>query len=143
MSASLTPTSAKSWPAATSTPSSSATPDHWHVPIAYFAAKASKDMYVEKPLSVAMSWSWKLREMVSANKRIFQYGTQQRGDQPQFRRAVELVRNGYIGQVKHVEAWSPDMSSQFGSASKQPYGSTDPIAVPPDFDFDMWIGPHL
>ena len=117
------------------------TPDHWHVPIAYFAAKANKDMYVEKPLSVAMSWSWKLREMVSANKRIFQYGTQQRGDQPQFRRAVELVRNGYIGQVKHVEAWSPDMSSQFGSASKQPYGSTDPIAVPPDFDFDMWIGP--
>lgn len=117
------------------------TPDHWHVPLSYHAAAAKKDVYCEKPLSVAMTWSWKLRDICRKNNIVFQYGTQQRGDQSQFRRACELVRNGYIGDVKLVEAWSPDMSSQFGAASKPPYGSTEAIPVPPDFDYDLWIGP--
>ena len=63
------------------------TPDHWHVPVAVYAARAGKDMYVEKPLGVAMAWAWKLREEVAKHKVVFQYGTQQRGDQRQFRRA--------------------------------------------------------
>lgn len=117
------------------------TPDHWHVPIAFYAAKAKKDMYIEKPLGVALAWEWKLREEVARNKVVFQYGTQQRGDQTQFRRACELVRNGYLGQIKRVEAWCPDMSSQFANASKPPYGSTEEVPVPADLDFDMWIGP--
>ncbi|HEX2972643.1 MAG TPA: Gfo/Idh/MocA family oxidoreductase [Tepidisphaeraceae bacterium] len=117
------------------------TPDHWHVPLAYYAAQAKKDLYVEKPLTVALAWSFKLREIVNKNKIIFQYGTQQRGDQPQFRRACELVRNGYIGDVKTVDVWSPDMSSQFDAPSVKPYGSTETIPVPDDLNYDMWIGP--
>jgi len=74
------------------------TPDHWHVPLAVYAAQAGKDMYVEKPLGVAMAWAWKLREAVARHKVVFQYGTQQRGDQRQFRRACELVRNGYLAR---------------------------------------------
>ena len=54
------------------------TPDHWHVPIAYYAALAKKDLYVEKPLGVAMAWAWKLRSAAEANTIVFQYGTQQR-----------------------------------------------------------------
>lgn len=117
------------------------TQDHWHVPIAYAAALAGKDMYVEKPLSIAFAWSQKLRKVVNEKKVVFQYGTQQRGSQPQFRRACELVRNGYIGEVREVLAWCPDMSSQFALASVPPYGSTEPIAPPEGFDYDMWIGP--
>ncbi len=117
------------------------TPDHWHVPIAYFAAKAKKDAYIEKPLSISMAWSWKLRQAASQNKIVFQYGTQQRGDQQQFRRACELVRAGYIGDIKLVECWSPDMSSQFDAGSEKPYGSNKQIPVPADFNYDMWIGP--
>jgi predicted dehydrogenase len=63
-------------------------PDHWHVPLAYHAALAKKDMYIEKPLGVAMAWAWKLRPAVAANKVIFQYGTQQRSS-AEFTRAVE------------------------------------------------------
>ncbi len=118
-----------------------ATADHWHVPLACYAAKAKKDLYVEKPLSVAMTWSYKLRELCRKNGIVFQYGTQQRGDQAQFRRACELVVNGYIGEVKLVDAWSPDMSTQFGANKKPPYGSTEETPVPEDLDYEMWIGP--
>jgi len=117
------------------------TPDHWHVPLAVYAARAGKDMYVEKPLGVAMAWAWKLREEVARHKVVFQYGTQQRGDQPQFRRACELVRNGYVGEIQRVDVWASDMSTQFNAASVPPYGSTTPIDVPADLDYEMWIGP--
>jgi predicted dehydrogenase len=102
---------------------------------------AGKDMYVEKPLGVALAWAWKLRAAVAARKVVFQYGTQQRGDQRQFRRACELVRNGYIGAVQRVDAWCDDMSAQFGAASRPPYGSTTPVAVPKDLDYELWLGP--
>ena len=71
----------------------------------------------------------------------WKYGTQQRGDQRQFRRACELVRNGYVGEIRHVDVWVPDMSSQFSAASAPPYGATQPIDVPADLDYEMWIGP--
>jgi len=116
------------------------TPDHWHVPIACAAAAAKKDMYVEKPLGVAMAWAWQLRDLVKKNNVIFQYGTQQRSGGA-FRRAVHLVRNGYIGDVKRIEAWCPDMSSQFNRAHARPYGSTEPADVPEGFDYETWLGP--
>ena len=91
------------------------TPDHWHVPLAYHAALAGKDMYVEKPLGVAMAWAWKLRDAAARKKVVFQYGTQQRSS-GEFTRAVELVRNGYIGKIKHVDAWCSDLRSPGGYA---------------------------
>lgn len=116
------------------------TQDHWHVPIAYAAALAGKDMYVEKPLSLALTWSQRLRRVVADKGSVFQYGTQQRGSMPQFRRACELVRNGYIGEVREVLAWCPDMSQQFRPGAER-YGSTATVAPPRDFDYDLWLGP--
>jgi predicted dehydrogenase len=117
-----------------------ATPDHWHVPLAVAAAKAGKDMYVEKPLGVSMRWAQKLREALKETGRVFQYGTQQRSD-PKFRAACELVRNGYIGEVERIEAWCPDMDTQYQQFSKPPYGSTEPGNPPGDLDYEMWLGP--
>jgi predicted dehydrogenase len=76
-----------------------ATPDHWHVPLAMAAVQAGKDCYVEKPLSVAMKWSLRLRDQMRGKDRIFQYGTQQRSDK-RFRYACELVRT-----VSSTSAW--------------------------------------
>jgi predicted dehydrogenase len=123
-----------------------ATPDHWHTPLAIMAARAGKDMYVEKPLSVAMKWSWRLRELVKAKQRIFQYGTQQRSDK-RFRYACELARHGALGEIKSVHAWCPDASQQWEIYGGKPslsvprYGSMRPIPVPKDLDFDLWCGP--
>jgi predicted dehydrogenase len=41
-----------------------ATPDHWHVPIAAAAARAGKDIYLEKPIGVSIAQAQVLRETV-------------------------------------------------------------------------------
>ena len=108
-----------------------ATQDHWHVPIAIMAAKAGKDMYVEKPLGISIEHNQAARKAVRDNNRIFQYGTQQRSDR-NFRFACELTRNKYIGELKEIHAWCSD-GAQGGSTAEEP--------IPPGFDYDMWLGP--
>ena len=109
------------------------TPDHWHVPVAFAAASHKKDMYVEKPLGVAMTWAWKLREEIKKSGVVFQYGTQQRSSRV-FRQACDLVRNGYIGKIKSVDVWC----SSLGAQTHQPLREEP---VPADFDYDLWTGP--
>ncbi len=109
------------------------TPDHWHVPIACHAAVAGKDLYVEKPLGVAMAWAIKLREAVEQNKVIFQYGTQQRSSTACYR-GVVLVRGGYVGKIKRIDIWSPSLGDNG-------YGRFKKAAVPDGFDYDRWLGP--
>jgi len=108
-----------------------ATPDHWHVPIAIAAAKAGKDMYVEKPLGLCAAWNLKAREAIQRYGVMFQYGTQQRSS-GHLRQACELVLNGRIGQLKKIEVHAP--AGRGG-------GSTTPIPVPEDLDYNMWLGP--
>ncbi len=117
-----------------------ATPDHWHVPIAIEAVKAGKDVYVEKPLGVSIRENQAMRRAVRQNGRIFQYGTQQRSWR-QFRFAVELVRNGYIGTLHTIHAWCPDISSQEQAFNEPIVGSQQPIDIPAGFDYDLWLGP--
>jgi len=108
-----------------------ATPDHWHVPVALAAAKAGKDMYVEKPLGLSVEEDQMLRQACQKKKVMFQFGTQQRSDQ-KFRKACELVRNGRIGKLKQINVWC--------SASR-PGGPTDPVPVPEGLNYDLWLGP--
>lgn len=115
------------------------TPDHWHVPAAVYAARAGKDMYVEKPLGVCLPWAWELRRTIQRYGSVFQYGTQQRSDW-KFRFACELVRNQYIGRLQRIEAWCPDVSDDWGAFQVQRYGSTEPAPVPEGFDYDLWLG---
>ena len=118
-----------------------ATPDHWHVPLAICAIESGKDVYVEKPLGTAMTWAWRLRELVNRRSAVFQYGTQQRSAR-NFRYACELVRNGYIGEIKRIEAGCPGMRptrniQKFTSHHK----NTKPVDVPADLDYERWLGP--
>jgi predicted dehydrogenase len=108
-----------------------ATTDHWHVPVAIAAAKARKDMYLEKPMGLSVEEDQMLRKLCQKNKLIFQFGTQQRSDR-EFRRACELVRNGKIGKLKEINVWS---------AASRPGGSTTPVAPPEGLDYDFWLGP--
>lgn len=107
------------------------TPDHWHSKIAIEAMLAGKDVYCEKPLTLTIDEGKKICQVVRETKRVFQVGTQQRSD-GNFRFACELVRNGYIGEVKSVFA-EPGGTSRECNLPAQP--------VPPGFDWNMWLGP--
>lgn len=108
-----------------------ATPDHWHVPIGLAAARAGKDMYIEKPLGVSMEENKTLAKAIALYGNIFQYGTQQRSSD-HCRFGCELIRNGRIGKIHTIHVTAP--GSQQG-------GSITPVAPPEDLDYDMWLGP--
>jgi len=78
-----------------------ATPSHWNAIVDIAAAKAGKDIYCEKPMSLTIAEARAMANAVKRYGRVFQIGTQQRSDM-KFRFACELVRNGYIGEVKSV-----------------------------------------
>ena len=106
------------------------TPDHWHALIAIHAVQAGKDVYLQKPASLTIAEGRALSDAVHRSGRIFQIGSQQRSS-PQFRYAAELVRNGRIGQLQTVEVGLPG----------DPSGDDEPtMPVPPDLDYDVWLG---
>ena len=109
-----------------------ATPDHWHAAISIDAMRAGKDVFVEKPMALTLD---EAAAMVAAEKRygrILQVGSQQRSD-PAMRQAVEIVRNGWIGEITEIHV---DFMGDFAPVSllaEQP--------VPADIDYDRWLGP--
>ena len=107
------------------------TPDHWHAIMAIEAARNGKNIYCEKPLSLTIGEARAMVNAVRRYDRVFQTGSQQRSESG-FRFACELVRNGYIGEIKSVIA-------NIGG----PSGPCDLPGQPtPDFlDWDLWLGP--
>ncbi|MHC4573981.1 MAG: Gfo/Idh/MocA family protein [Planctomycetota bacterium] len=107
------------------------TPDHWHVPIAVAAAKAGKDIFCEKPLSLTIAEGRALCDAVKRHARIFQTGSQQRSD-ALFHLACRLVRTRRIGKLTIIKVGLP------GSTTS---GPQPVMPVPHGFDYDMWLGP--
>ncbi len=106
------------------------TPDHWHALITIHAVAAGKDVYLQKPASLTIAEGRALSDAVQRSGRIFQIGSQQRSS-PQFRLAAELVRNGRIGQLKTVQIGLPG----------DPPGEEEPeMPVPPNLNYEMWLG---
>jgi predicted dehydrogenase len=107
------------------------TPDHWHAAIAIAAMRAGKDVYVEKPMTLTIAEG---KAMVEAEKRygsIVQVGSQQRSEFA-FRKAAEMVRSGWIGEIKEIHA----KLYSFPPPILQP---EEPI--PPGINNDKWLGP--
>ncbi|HKD61898.1 MAG TPA: Gfo/Idh/MocA family oxidoreductase [Terracidiphilus sp.] len=139
-----------------------AIPDHWHAIVATEAAARKKDIYGEKPLARTIAEQQAIVRAVHQNNVIWQTGSWQRSVS-QFHKAAEIVRNGLIGNVTHVEVGLPGAPHDFPSTvpallkklSTLPDKITDPSQVlpgtpawdlavtspPPDLDYDTWIGP--
>jgi predicted dehydrogenase len=113
-----------------------ALPDHWHSIPVIEAARAGKDIYGEKPLSLTIAEGRAMCAAVKANNRIFQCGSQQRSDL-RFRKACEIVRNGGIGKLKTVTCGLPGGTPDLGKTGDR----QDPEPVPDGFNYDLWLGP--
>lgn len=110
------------------------TPDHWHVPIALYAARAKKSCYVEKPLGLTLEQVLSCEKVFAENKVHFQYGTQQRS-QTNCLIGCEMVRQGRIGKIKEIEVYSPNGGTG---------GNPTPCPIPEDLGedgYDRWLGP--
>lgn len=106
------------------------TPDHWHTLPALAAAKAGKDIFLQKPLTLTIEEGRTLSDTVRRYGRIFQVGSQQRSDS-RFRQACELVRNGRIGKLQTVKV---------GFGTDPATGPQQPMPVPKGLDYNMWLG---
>lgn len=112
-----------------------ATPDHWHSHIAISAAQAGKDMYSEKPLGASIGEGRAICDAVKKHERVLQCGTWRRSGL-KVRMACELVRNGYIGELKEIEVGVPGVFAVRGGFT----GLEGPEPAPAHLDYDMWMG---
>jgi predicted dehydrogenase len=108
-----------------------ATPDHWHAVQTIEACRAGKDVYVEKPMAHSIVEGRAMVNAVEKYNRVLQVGNMQRSWRD-FRHAVELVRNGYIGKIKEVKV----------SVGGPPIPYDLPAQpVPKHVNWEKWIGP--
>ena len=113
-----------------------ACPVHWHAMIAMMAMEAGKDVYCEKPIAPTIAQGRAMVESARRHARIYQAGTQQRSEySSKFRLACELVRSGRIGTLKEVWGY------RTGGAYTWPGKRGAPQPVPPDLDWDLFLGP--
>ncbi|MGB9906246.1 MAG: Gfo/Idh/MocA family oxidoreductase [Candidatus Saccharicenans sp.] len=106
-------------------------PDFWHGIVAMAASRAGKDIYLEKPLTYSLVEGQKLVAEVRRKKLVLQTGSQQRSS-IYFLKACEIVRNGFLGQLQAIKVWLPEDSGR---------GQPGPMPVPPNLDYEFWLGP--
>ncbi len=109
------------------------TPDHTHAPTAARALKAGLHVYCEKPLTHSVAECRELLALARASKAATQMGTQIHSND-NYRRVVELVQAGAIGEVTEVHVW-------VGGGYCGGQRPTDQPAIPAGFDWDLWLGP--
>jgi predicted dehydrogenase len=108
-----------------------ATPDHWHAIISIEAAKAGKDIYCEKPISLTISEGRAVADTMDRLKTVYQSGTQRRSNAC-FRFGVDIAQSGMLGKLHTLHCYyhnGPTCPPQ------------NPQHVPKGFDYDTWLGP--
>lgn len=119
------------------------TPDHWHSLVAIEAARAGKDVYCEKPVSLTLHEGRELVGAVRRYTRVFQTGTQYRSI-PTIRQVCEFVRGGGLGKVKSVfTIWMKTHVPVLGESYVPLDPSLPAQPVPDGLDWNQWVGPAL
>jgi predicted dehydrogenase len=110
-----------------------ATPDHTHAVAAVAAMKHGKHVYCEKPLTRTVYEARVMRQVAAKSRVVTQMGNQGSASNG-LRRAVELVWQGTIGDVREAHIWFDG-----GNGPKQRPADHPP--VPTTLDWDLWLGP--
>ena len=109
----------------------SATGDRWHALTSIYSAKAGKDIYCEKPMSLTIAEGRVVADTMKRYGTVYQCGTQRRSMRS-FAFAVNTARIGMLGKLHTLHSYV-----RAGQSS----GVLTPELVPEGFDYDMWLGP--
>ena len=111
-----------------------ATPDHTHAVASAMAMKMGKHVYCEKPLTHSIYEARTIRETAAKCKVATQMGNQGTASEA-FRRAVELIQAGVLGEIREVHVWNTGGGP---GHRKRPTGD---YPVPDYLQWDLWLGP--
>ena len=109
------------------------TPDHVHAPASVTAMRMGKHVYCEKPGAHSVYETRVMADVAREQGVATQLGTQVHAS-GNFRRVVELIRAGAIGEVNACHIWR-----RSGSSTQDRPTDTPPI--PGELDWDLWLGP--
>ncbi len=107
-----------------------ATPDHWHAVLSIEAAKAGKDIYCEKPISLTIAEGRAVADTMKRFGTVYQSGTQRRSIRC-FRFAVDIAHSGMLGRLQTLHCY-------YHNGPTCPPQKPEPI--PKGFDYNMWLG---
>lgn len=123
-----------------------ATPPHWHAYMAIAAAKAGKDIWCEKPMSRTIGEGIMMVKAVEKYQRIFRINTWFRfqGGFYDMRAPVSYLKkaamHGLLGwPLKITVSATTGFDWKLDTWSGKP--GLKPEPVPPELDYDMWLGP--
>jgi predicted dehydrogenase len=123
-----------------------ATPPHWHAFMAITAAKAGKDIWCEKPMSRTIGEGLKMIEAVEKHNRIFRLNTWFRfqGGFYGMKAPVQIIKKAVMNDMfgwplKITVSAQTGFDWKVGKWSGKP--GLQPEPVPPELDYDMWLGP--
>jgi predicted dehydrogenase len=104
--------------------------NRWHGLGSIYAARAGKDVYSEKPVTLTLAEGRALVDTCRRFGTVYQAGTQRRSTES-YRFAKDMVQQERIGRLHTVE-----MQVWTGPA----IAHEAPAPVPAGFDYDMWLG---
>lgn len=110
-----------------------ATADHNHAPAAIRAIRQGLHVYCEKPLTHTVQEARIIAEEATKRGLATQLGTQIHAGE-NYRRVVEIIQAGAIGDVTEVHVWV----GKIWGGGERPEGSEQP---PETLSWDLWLGP--
>jgi len=111
-----------------------ATPDHTHAVVSAAALHLNKHVYCEKPISHDVREARILRDLANQKGVATQMGNQGMATDS-FRRVLELLEDGMIGDIREVHVWFV-----FGGSGPRVPPKDQP-PVPEHLNWDLWLGP--
>lgn len=111
------------------------TPDHWHVPIALAALETNRHVYCEKPLAHSVAECHALEQAARSRPHLATQTGNQGCSTEGFRRSMEVIRSGLLGQITEVHVWHP--AHGWPSGIDRPAGFDH---VPAGLDWEFWLG---
>lgn len=121
------------------------TPPQWHALISIAAAEAGKDIWCEKPMTRTIGEGQRVVDAVRRNGRIFRINTWFRfqsiyyGFGTPVKPIKKVVESGMLGwPLTATVSGITGFNWKFYWSGKT---YLPPQAVPPELDYDMWLGP--